>query len=62
VAATAMPDDVKRGQKAGFFRYVTKLLDVKAFRAIAESALAEASANKQQPQSLENCDSNPGAV
>ncbi|MGZ0187861.1 MAG: ATP-binding protein [Alphaproteobacteria bacterium] len=53
LTAAAMPIDVKRGQAAGFYRYVTKPLDVTAFLAIIDSALAEGSASKRLPLSPE---------
>lgn len=41
LTASAMPNDVKRGLAAGFFRYITKPLDVNEFLAAIELALNE---------------------
>jgi CheY-like chemotaxis protein len=40
LTAAAFPSDMKRGFAAGFFRYLTKPLDVKAFLAAVDDALA----------------------
>ncbi|MCK6452098.1 MAG: PAS-domain containing protein [Alphaproteobacteria bacterium] len=40
LTAAAMPLDVKRGQAAGFFRYLTKPIDVKVFLAAVDAALS----------------------
>lgn len=40
LTAAAMPSDVQQGLAAGFYRYVTKPLDVKAFLAAVQEALA----------------------
>jgi len=40
LSAGAMPRDVKRGLEAGFFRYLTKPLEVNLFLAAIEAALA----------------------
>lgn len=40
LSANAMPSDVERGLKAGFFRYVTKPLEVKSFFEAINAALA----------------------
>ncbi|HUH85649.1 MAG TPA: ATP-binding protein [Stellaceae bacterium] len=42
LSAAASSRDVKRGLEAGFFRYITKPLDVNAFLASIDEALAEA--------------------
>jgi len=42
LSAAASPRDVKRGLEAGFFRYITKPLDVNAFLAAVDEALAGA--------------------
>jgi len=39
LTAAAMPRDVRRGLQAGFFRYMTKPLDAKAFLAAVDDAL-----------------------
>jgi len=31
LSAGAMPEDIERGEKAGFYRYLTKPIDVKVF-------------------------------
>lgn len=41
LTASAMPNDVTRGLAAGFFRYITKPLDVNAFLTAIEDALIE---------------------
>jgi PAS domain S-box-containing protein len=41
LTAAAMPVDISRGLAAGFFRYLTKPLDVKAFLTAVDEALAE---------------------
>lgn len=46
LTAAAHPRDVKRGLAAGFFRYLTKPLDVVAFLAAIEDALAAAPARR----------------
>ena len=40
LTAAALPGDIKRGFAAGFFRYLTKPLDVNAFLAAVDDALA----------------------
>jgi CheY-like chemotaxis protein len=40
LTAAAFPRDIKRGLEAGFFRYLTKPFDVKAFLAAVDAALA----------------------
>ena len=42
VSASAMPGDVKRGLDAGFYRYITKPIDIDAFTAAIDTALAMA--------------------
>ncbi len=42
LTAAAFPHDVKKGLAAGFFRYLTKPLDVGAFLAAVDDALADA--------------------
>jgi PAS domain S-box-containing protein len=44
LTAAAFPRDIKRGLAAGFFRYITKPLDVNAFLAAVDDALSEAHA------------------
>jgi CheY-like chemotaxis protein len=39
ISANAMPDDVKKGLKAGFFRYLTKPIKVSEFLAALDLAL-----------------------
>ena len=41
LTAAAMPSDLRRGMTAGFFRYVTKPLDVNAFLSTVNAALAD---------------------
>jgi CheY-like chemotaxis protein len=46
--AAAMPSDIRRGRDAGFFRYLTKPIDVNAFfRAIDEAIIARAAARSR---------------
>ena len=40
VSASAMPGDAKRSLDAGFYRYITKPIDIDAFTAALDSALA----------------------
>jgi signal transduction histidine kinase/ActR/RegA family two-component response regulator len=40
LSANALPRDISRGMQAGFFRYLTKPLDVNAFLGALEAALA----------------------
>jgi CheY-like chemotaxis protein len=50
VSANAMPLDVERGLKAGFFRYITKPIKVNEFMEALDVALADSetgSANKK---------------
>jgi signal transduction histidine kinase/ActR/RegA family two-component response regulator len=46
LTAAAFPQDVKKGLAAGFFAYIPKPLDVKAFLAAVGDALAASSARK----------------
>jgi CheY-like chemotaxis protein len=40
ITANAMPGDVKKGMDAGFFRYITKPIDLAAFSEAIDSALS----------------------
>jgi signal transduction histidine kinase len=40
VSASAKPGDVKRGMEAGFYRYITKPIDIDVFTAAIDNALA----------------------
>ena len=40
ITASAMSEDVKRGMDAGFYRYITKPIDIDVFTASLDSALA----------------------
>ena len=40
ISANAMPDDIKRGMDAGFFRYLTKPINVNEFTEALNVALA----------------------
>ncbi|MBL8705919.1 MAG: PAS-domain containing protein [Rhodospirillales bacterium] len=42
LSAAAMASDVQRGIDAGFFRYLTKPIDIRGFLAVLDEALAEA--------------------
>ncbi len=46
LSAAAFPRDVKRGLEAGFFRYVTKPIDVGIFLSAVDAALADAPARR----------------
>jgi CheY-like chemotaxis protein len=46
LTAAALPSDVQRGSAAGFFRYLTKPLDVGVFLAAVRDALADAPARR----------------
>jgi CheY-like chemotaxis protein len=46
LTAAAFPRDIKKGMAAGFFRYLTKPLDVGAFLAAIHDALADAPARR----------------
>jgi CheY-like chemotaxis protein len=46
LTAAALPHDVRRGLAAGFFRYLTKPLDVKLFLAAVDDALAQTSESR----------------
>jgi CheY-like chemotaxis protein len=39
ISANAMPHDVRKGLEAGFFRYLTKPIDVNGFMSALETAL-----------------------
>jgi CheY-like chemotaxis protein len=47
LTAAAMPNDVKRGLAAGFFRYIAKPLDVNAFLTAIEDALSDSHRGKE---------------
>jgi PAS domain S-box-containing protein len=49
LSAAALPGDVRRGLAAGFFRYLTKPLDVSAFLAAVEEALHSGVAPRVAP-------------
>jgi|GEM_PF-1299977 len=49
LTAAARPSDIERGLEAGFFRYVTKPLDVNEFLAAIESALENRPATARKP-------------
>ncbi len=42
ISANAMPLDIERGMKAGFFRYITKPIKVDEFMAVLDAALESA--------------------
>jgi CheY-like chemotaxis protein len=42
ISANAMPNDIRRGLAAGFFRYLTKPIKVSAFTEALDQALAHA--------------------
>ncbi len=48
VSANAMPDDIKRGLAAGFFRYLTKPINVTAFMETLNEALEFAAKNEDK--------------
>jgi CheY-like chemotaxis protein len=45
ISANAMPHDIERGLKAGFFRYIIKPIKVNEFMAALDMALAHAENN-----------------
>ncbi len=49
LTASAMPDDVRRGMAAGFFRYLTKPLKFDEFLACVDAALSLPEVNQQPP-------------
>ena len=49
ISANAMPDAVSRGLAAGFFRYLTKPVDLRALAEALDSALALAARRKLPP-------------
>lgn len=49
LTASAMPNDVARGMRAGFFRYLTKPLDFDAFLAAVDAALSPGDVRPQAP-------------
>jgi len=57
VSANAMPDAVGKGLAAGFFRYLTKPVDLRALNEALDGALALAARRKQAPPD----DTPPGA-
>jgi PAS domain S-box-containing protein len=50
LSAAAFPNDVKKGLAAGFFRYLTKPLDLGAFLDAVQDALAEATGRRSAKQ------------
>jgi CheY-like chemotaxis protein len=46
LTAAARPNDIERGLAAGFFRYVTKPIDVKTFFAAVDDALTGPAARR----------------
>jgi CheY-like chemotaxis protein len=49
ISANAMPRDIERGMKAGFFRYIIKPIKVKQFLAALDEALEFAGKIRQRP-------------
>jgi CheY-like chemotaxis protein len=49
VSANAMPLDVERGLKAGFFRYITKPIRVTEFMEAVNIALESTTGSKPAP-------------
>jgi CheY-like chemotaxis protein len=50
ISANAMPDDIKKGLAAGFFRYLTKPIDVAQFMVALNLALEFAATRPEQSQ------------
>ncbi|MES1982134.1 MAG: ATP-binding protein [Pseudomonadota bacterium] len=48
VTANAMPNDIERGVEAGFFRYITKPIDIDEFFEAVNSALEVSAAQRRQ--------------
>jgi signal transduction histidine kinase/ActR/RegA family two-component response regulator len=51
LSAAAMPSDIRRGLAAGFFRYLTKPIDVKEFLAAISECIPLTGADDDQPRS-----------
>ena len=51
ISANAMPHDIKKGLEAGFFRYLTKPINVNEFMAALDLALAVAEKNAENKKS-----------
>lgn len=49
LTTSALPNDVRRGLEAGFFRYLTKPIDVKGFLAAIDEALGRMSGRRMPP-------------
>jgi CheY-like chemotaxis protein len=47
LSANAMPRDIEKGEEAGFFRYLTKPINVAQFMDALDLALAFAAAHKE---------------
>jgi CheY-like chemotaxis protein len=47
LSANAMPRDIEKGLKAGFFRYLTKPIKVREFMDTLDAVLKEADANSR---------------
>jgi CheY-like chemotaxis protein len=52
VSANAMPRDIAKGLAQGFFRYVTKPIDIVALDEAIDSALASSAGRADQPTSI----------
>ena len=48
ISANAMPGDIKKGMEAGFFRYLTKPINVNEFMEALNVALDFAAKNSEQ--------------
>jgi PAS domain S-box-containing protein len=53
ISANAMPRDIEKGLVAGFFRYLTKPIDVRDFINTLDVALDAASETKQSPETIQ---------
>jgi CheY-like chemotaxis protein len=54
ISANAMPDDIKKGLEAGFFRYITKPIDVNEFMDSLDMALEYAGNGSDNEKSEES--------
>ena len=52
LSANAMPRDIEKGLKAGFFRYLTKPIKVHEFMDTLDVALDHANANPNPPAAV----------
>ena len=56
ISANAMPGDIEKGLQTGFFRYLTKPINVKEFMAALNGALESADLGQGKRKSLSLAD------